>query len=67
MVKKIGDIPKPCMHPAHNPPKHIVLEEGVYEHICPSCKARQVFTVHRPVWSCGRDICPPTNDCMICR
>ena len=29
---------KPCMHPVHNPPGHIVIPAGkILRHVCPSC------------------------------
>ncbi len=43
--KRIGDVPKPCLHPKHNPPAHIVLKPGVYEHVCPGCGKRTVVNV----------------------
>jgi hypothetical protein len=45
MVRKIADAPGPCLNPEHNPPSLIVLEPGTYEHICPSCGYRVIFTV----------------------
>ena len=50
MVKKIADLPKSCLHPQHNPPGHMVYEDGVYEHVCPACGKVQRFTVRRPIW-----------------
>jgi len=52
MVKKIGDFGghKPCLNPEHKPPMHIVLENGVYEHICPGCGHKTIFTVNRPMY-----------------
>lgn len=48
MLRKIADLPKPpCRHPEHNPPSMIVLEPGVYEHICPACGNRIEFVVNR--------------------
>lgn len=44
-LKKIQDVPKPCLHPEHKPPTHIVLSPGVYEHICPGCGYSTKFTV----------------------
>jgi hypothetical protein len=43
--------PKPCRHPAHNPPQHMYFPDGVYEHECPSCGAKAVFIVNRPTLS----------------
>lgn len=45
MIKKIADLLRPCTHPGHNPPMHMVYKPGVYEHVCPSCGKKQVFTV----------------------
>jgi len=50
MIRKIADIPKSCLSPEHVPPSHIVLENGVYEHTCPSCLAKTIFTVNRPTF-----------------
>ena len=45
-LRKIsGAEPAPCMHPEHEPPMFIVLEPGVYEHTCPGCGRKVVFTV----------------------
>ena len=44
-LKKIADVPKVCMSPEHNPPAHVVLEPGVYEHTCPDCGERVEFVV----------------------
>jgi len=38
---------KTCLDPAHNPPMHIVLEPGTYEHTCPNCGYKIIFTVPR--------------------
>jgi hypothetical protein len=34
-----------CRHPEHKPPMHIVLEPGTYEHTCPACGNKTIFTV----------------------
>ena len=34
-----------CLSPEHSPPSPIVFEPGTYEHICPMCGKRIVFTV----------------------
>jgi hypothetical protein len=34
-----------CMYPEHNPPMHIVLEPGEYEHECPACRKKQKIVV----------------------
>jgi len=49
-LKKIADVPKPCLHPCHNPPSHIVLEPGVYEYTCPGCGKKITFEVPRIMW-----------------
>lgn len=36
---------KLCMHPDHNPPLHMVFQPGDYEHTCPSCGGKIIFTV----------------------
>ena len=42
---KIGDIEDACSDPQHNPPSHMVLEPGVYQHTCPNCGNVIKFTV----------------------
>ena len=44
-LRKIKDAPVPCFSPAHDPPMHIVLEPGTYEHTCPVCGKTVTFTV----------------------
>jgi hypothetical protein len=55
-TRKIGDLPKPsdgwfakpgkpCLHPEHDPPQHICLPPGIYEHKCPGCGRKVVFRV----------------------
>lgn len=45
-TKKIADAPpRLCQDPEHKPPGMIVLEPGMYEHICPTCGKKIVFTV----------------------
>lgn len=34
----------PCFDLDHEPPTHMVFEPGMYEHTCPSCKRKIVFT-----------------------
>lgn len=43
-------IPALCLHPDHKPPMHQVFEPGTYEHECPNCGQKTIFTVNRPVW-----------------
>lgn len=45
MLRKIADFPMPCRSSEHNPPNMIVLEPGTYEHTCPQCGHKTVFTV----------------------
>lgn len=44
-LRKIAEPIIPCMSTEHNPPKNIYLEAGTYEHICPSCGKKIIFTV----------------------
>jgi hypothetical protein len=38
---------RPCMHPGHAPPSHLLLKEGQrYDHTCPSCG--EVTTISGP-------------------
>ena len=37
-----------CRHPEHNPPGHIVLEDGTYEYECPACGKITIIHVNRP-------------------
>lgn len=46
---KIADIQKPCRDREHNPPSHMVYDDGVYEHTCPSCGRVTRFTVSNPM------------------
>lgn len=56
MPRKIGDIGDivgtrqvmPCRHPEHNPPMHMVYENGIWEHVCPGCGHRVMFVVCKP-------------------
>ena len=34
-----------CQSPEHNPPSHIVLEPGTWEHTCPACGKKLIFTI----------------------
>jgi hypothetical protein len=34
-----------CTHKEHNPPTHVTLPPGTYEHDCPGCERRTIFTV----------------------
>lgn len=43
-TRKIADAPEFCRDSEHNPPTHMVYEPGTWEHVCPRCKHRVVFT-----------------------
>lgn len=47
-TRKIADLPAPCLDSEHNPPTHIALERGVYEHVCPACGEKRQFVVETP-------------------
>jgi hypothetical protein len=55
MLTKIAEMPRPCLHPEHNPPSNIVLDPGVYQHTCPACGRSITFTVHSVVCSVRND------------
>lgn len=44
-TRRIGDAPKFCPHPQHEPAKLYVYQPGVYEHTCPACGQTVTFTV----------------------
>jgi hypothetical protein len=48
-TRKIADLPldSVCLDSEHSPPTHMFYEPGVYEHVCPSCGRKLVFTVPR--------------------
>lgn len=48
MLRKIAELAwnQICIHPEHNPPSHIVLSPGVYEHECPGCGAKTIFRIN---------------------
>lgn len=45
-TKNLGDEKRRCEDPSHDPPSMITLDPGVWEHTCPSCRHKTVFTVH---------------------
>lgn len=59
--RRIGDLPEKkygsmqkkghCYDPNHNPPAFMVLEDGVYENVCPSCGHITNFSVRNPKYS----------------
>jgi hypothetical protein len=48
-TRKVGDIIRPCVHPEHNPPMHMVYADGLYEHICPGCGKKSRFSIDKPI------------------
>ena len=36
---------KICRSPEHYPPTHLYLDPGKYEHACPACGKKTIFTV----------------------
>ncbi len=53
LAKKSGfeddPIGKPCPHPSHNPPTHMVIPHGkLYRHICPECGYECVIRSNQP-------------------
>ncbi len=44
-TRKIADAEYPCLDSDHNPPNNMCYPPGKYEHECPSCHKKTVFTV----------------------
>lgn len=46
-TKKIRDFDhhEVCRHPDHEPHKMMVFKPGIYEHTCPGCGRRVIFTI----------------------
>ena len=44
-LRKIKDYETPCLSQDHEPPMHIVLQPGEYEHECSSCHKKKKFSV----------------------
>lgn len=51
-----------CRDPEHAPPQHIVLEPGLWEHECPSCKRKIRFRVERPMLEASKFVGPAVVD-----
>lgn len=51
-LKKIADfdLQDTCLDPEHNPPSHIVLKPGIYEHTCPNCGKITKFSVPKIIY-----------------
>lgn len=48
-TRKIADLdPRPCRHPQHEVPSMRVFSPGVWEHTCPGCGNKIIFTVNQP-------------------
>jgi len=50
-LRKIADPPQTCAHVEHEPPKLIVLDPGTWEHECPGCGHKTIFTVEEALWT----------------
>lgn len=50
MLRKIDNVNTseftPCYNSEHEPPSHIVLDPGTWEHTCPGCGKKQTFIVN---------------------
>lgn len=44
------DTKQTCLHPSHNPPMFMVLEEGIWEYTCPNCGKTQIINVYKPTF-----------------
>lgn len=50
-TRKIAQpIPRPCRDPEHAPPKYRSYTPGTYEHRCPSCGHKTVFTIEQVLY-----------------
>jgi hypothetical protein len=49
-TRKIAELPEICRSKEHNPPMFQYFENGMYEHVCPACGHRTVFTVNNPTF-----------------
>lgn len=50
-TRKLSDLPRQyCTDREHEPPAHMVYENGLYEHECPSCGNKIRFTVNKPTF-----------------
>ena len=46
-TRKVGEVPVPCLHGEHEPPRNLLLLPGRYEHECPGCGKVSSFEVKR--------------------
>ena len=44
-IRKIADHSATCKNPDHNPPTHIYLEPGIWEHQCPQCGKKTIINI----------------------
>ncbi len=44
-LELIKEAEKPCFHPQHNPPSHMVYKPGTYRYTCPGCGKTITFEV----------------------
>ncbi len=45
-TRRIADLfQRICRSPDHDPPRHLALAPGLYEHVCSGCGRRLVFRV----------------------
>lgn len=52
-IRKIHDttwewLKKPCSDADHNVPDMMLLSPGKYEHVCPSCGKKTIFSIDDP-------------------
>lgn len=45
MERKISEPEPVCLHPEHEPASFVHRTPGTYEHTCPACGKKVVFTV----------------------
>lgn len=50
-AKWVMDKVPPCIHPEHEPPRHIVIKHGeILEHECPGCKKIIILRPSMSTW-----------------
>ena len=52
--KPLGPEERPCFDSEHNPPSHIVLDEGTHIWTCPACGRSQEIVVTKPKWGVNK-------------
>lgn len=60
LTKKTADLPGFCADPKHDPPMHLALRPGHYEHTCRTCGRVVHFTVFGTTtrWDALRSVSP---------